>query len=216
MFVNPDLAYDAGNRIQDNGPKYSATKPDAQQRQRMLQAVQLQMAFAGAPMIYYGDETGMWGPDDPSNRQPMVWRDLEPYDDPQVKFDPQIFQTYQRAIATRAKLPALQTGFFHTILADDQTGTYAFARDLGEQHVYFALNRSAHDQRVSIPVDSKAKQLVNWLDERQADLVPANSQNPAARTAIELKPDSKPIAVQRQKCTLTLPAWGSAILSERP
>jgi hypothetical protein len=29
MFVNPDLAYDAANRIQDNGPNYKKDKPDA-------------------------------------------------------------------------------------------------------------------------------------------------------------------------------------------
>jgi glycosidase len=27
-------------------------------------------------MIYYGDEAGMWGADDPSERKPMVWQDL--------------------------------------------------------------------------------------------------------------------------------------------
>ena len=38
------------------------------------------MTYVGAPMIYYGDEVGMWGPDDPSNRKPMLWPDLGPYE----------------------------------------------------------------------------------------------------------------------------------------
>src|SRR5262249_49101916 len=62
MFVNPDLAYDAANRIQDNGPNYKPDKPTPQQWQRIRQAVACQMCFVGAPMIYYGDEAGMWAP----------------------------------------------------------------------------------------------------------------------------------------------------------
>ncbi len=117
MFVNPDQGYDSANRIEDNNPNYNPAKPSPLQYKRMQQAVDFQMAFLGAPMIYYGDETGMWGPDDPSNRQPMVWRDLEPYDNPQVKFDPQIFATYRRAIAARRSVA--------------RTGAWIFSHDSG-------------------------------------------------------------------------------------
>ena len=74
MFVNPDLPFDGGNRLQDNGPNYRKDKPNDGQWTRMKQAVTWQMTFVGAPMIYYGSEAGMWSPDDPSNRQPMIWR----------------------------------------------------------------------------------------------------------------------------------------------
>jgi glycosidase len=36
------------------------------------------------PMIYYGDEVAMWGGTDPDDRQPMVWKDLAPYEDPEL------------------------------------------------------------------------------------------------------------------------------------
>lgn len=32
-----------------------------------------QMTYIGAPMIYYGDELGMWGATDPYCRKPMLW-----------------------------------------------------------------------------------------------------------------------------------------------
>ena len=35
------------------------------------------MTYVGAPMIYYGDEAGMWGGHDPDDRMPMVWADLQ-------------------------------------------------------------------------------------------------------------------------------------------
>ena len=34
------------------------------------------MTYRGAPMIYYGDEVGMWGADDPHDRKPMIWDNL--------------------------------------------------------------------------------------------------------------------------------------------
>ena len=34
------------------------------------------MTYIGAPMIYYGDEVGMWGANDPCNRKPMFWKEL--------------------------------------------------------------------------------------------------------------------------------------------
>jgi glycosidase len=163
MFVNPDLPFDGANRIQDNGPNYSPAKPDAEQRQKMLQAVAWQMTFVGAPMIYYGDEAGMWSPDDPSNRQPMIWKDLEPYDDPQVAFDQGKFDWYQKLIAIRRKLPALQLGFFHPVLIDDGRGEYAFARDLGDQHVYIVLNHADHEQTVEFKAAEHDAKFVDWL-----------------------------------------------------
>jgi glycosidase len=171
MFVNPDLPYDGGNRIQDNGPAYKPDKPSAQQWARMKQAAAFQMTFAGAPMIYYGNEAGMWSPDDPSNRQPMVWKDLEPYDDKHVRFDADVFSTYQRAIAARNTLPALRTGFYRAIKTDDAAGVIAFARESGDQQVYVVLNRSASARDVQVPVSSSGKMFVNWIDPAQADLV---------------------------------------------
>jgi cyclomaltodextrinase / maltogenic alpha-amylase / neopullulanase len=164
MFVNPDRAYDASNRIQDNGPDYNASKPTPQQYQRMRQAVACQMTFAGAPMIYYGDENGMWSPDDPSNRQPMVWKDLEPYDDPQVKFDDKLFAFYQRAIGARKRYPALQTGFFRPVKIDDAAGVYAFARDLNDQTVYVVLNRSNRQQTVPLPISNKTGRFIDVMN----------------------------------------------------
>ena len=61
-------------------------------------------------MVYYGDEAGMWGGDDPCDRLPMVWDDLK-YDaqasDPlgasreadAVSVDAELLDFYRRAIA---------------------------------------------------------------------------------------------------------------------
>jgi glycosidase len=211
MFVNPDLPYDGGNRIQDNGPGYKPDKPNALQWARMKQAVAFQMSFAGAPMIYYGNEAGMWSPDDPSNRQPMVWKDLEPYENPQVKFSQDVFDAHQRAIAARHTLPALRTGFYRAIELDDAAGVIAFAREVNDEHVYVALNRSGEARTVELPVSSKEARLVNWLDPAEAELV--------ATDEITARPVLKSIrssghVVRDGLVRIALPPYGMAVLSK--
>ena len=43
-----------------------------------------QMTYIGVPMIYYGDEAGMWGANDPDCRKPMLWADLK-YEDEKIQ-----------------------------------------------------------------------------------------------------------------------------------
>ena len=208
MFVNPDLAYDASNRIQDNGPKYKADKPSPEMYQRMRQAVACQMGFVGAPMIYYGDEAGMWSPDDPSNRQPMVWEGMK-FDDPRVKFDPEQFAFYQRAIAARKRLKSLQLGFFHAIAIEieDAEGVYAFERDLGDEHAYVVINRSGQEQAIKLPVaDKDGVKLVNWLNANQAQLVQSANDRPTLAV-------SQDVAVRDGAISITLKPYESGIVS---
>jgi glycosidase len=209
MFVNPDLPYDGANRIQDNGPNYKKDKPTPLMIQRMRQAIVAQMGFVGAPMIYYGDEAGMWSPDDPSNRQPMTWPGMK-FDDPQVGFDEQQFAFYQRAIAIRRKLPELREGFFHGVLCDDAAGVYAFARDLGGRHAYVVLNRSSENRTVSVPVEPDQAKLFDWMDDAQA----AVRESVADRPMVELKPDAAGIPVAGGKFTITLKPFASAVVAK--
>jgi len=169
MFVNPDLPYDSANRIQDNGPTYKPDRPNPQQWARIRQAVTFQMCFLGAPMIYYGDEAGMWSPDDPSNRMPMWWKDHEPFDNPEFRFNDEHFAHYQRVIAIRNALPALRLGFYRPIVIDDRQGVLGFARELEDQRVCVVLNRSDKPVRVEVPVQA-AQHLIDWMDPAQAEL----------------------------------------------
>ncbi len=212
MFVNPDLNYDAANRIQDNGPKYSGTKPDAVQRQRMLQEVAWQLSFVGAPMIYYGDETGMWSPDDPSNRQPMLWKDLGQYEDPQLQFDQGKFDWYRRLVAVRKKLPQLRTGFYRPVQLDDVRNTLVYARDLGRHHAWIVLNHADHEQTINFSVGTADTKLINWLADGSSsklDFTDAIDSRPGLTN-----PAEPTLTAASGNVQLTLPAYGTAILSE--
>jgi glycosidase len=155
-------------------------------------------------MIYYGDEAGMWGPDDPSNRQPMIWRDLQPYDDPQVAFKPDLFEHYQRLIALRAQKPALQTGSFRPVLVEDTRGVYAYVRELNGEAVYVVLNRAGAEQSVEISVDRDGS-YINWADPATASLQSGDRPKLVAKDR-RLNSSGKTLK-------LTVPAYGASILS---
>jgi hypothetical protein len=181
-----------------------------------MQAVVCQMTFVGAPMIYYGDEAGMWSPDDPSNRQPMIWRDLMPYDDPAITFDDEMFGWYQRLIALRHGLPTLRRGFFRTLIADDDAGVLAYARDLDNDHVYIILNRSDKPRDVTLPIADRDRDatLVNWLDASQAVVRLDGAGAVDARPTLVQTPGAGIQAAPDATITLRLAPYGSAVLSD--
>jgi len=211
MFMNPDLVYDAANRIQDNGPNYSPAKPGTIERAKQKLAVTLQMTFVGAPMTYYGNENGMWGVDDPSDRQPMTWKDLLPFEDPEIEFNEDLFKHYQRLGALRLQTPALCLGFFHTILTDDANGVIAFAREFQGKTVYVVLNRSGSEQTVELPV--KGETFINWSDEKMTELKQIIGGAPDARPTISVANNAAPLTSVNGKVKLTVKPYGDAVLS---
>ena len=186
MFMNPDIPYDRENRIQDNGPKYNPAKPTSDCYRRFRLMVTFQMMFLGAPMVYYGDEVGMYGADDPSNRKPMLWPDLMPYDDPSEIIETEVFEHYRRMIAIRNTCPALQLGSFQSLVTDDAKGVFAFARTLGDQSVVVVINNSDHARRLDVPVPWPDETGVVRLDDlRACKLVEPAVGNETARPTVQ-------------------------------
>ena len=66
-------------------------------------------------MIYYGDEVDPWGSDDPNNRKPMLWKDLEPYEESGMAVMDDHLAFYQAAVPSKP-LHRLRTGSIETIL----------------------------------------------------------------------------------------------------
>ncbi len=151
MVINPDRQYDDANRVQDSGPNYNNDKPPAEAYRRARLIVLLQMTYIGAPMIFYGDEAGMWGADDPTCRKPMLWQDLEPYEKPEENsVITEHLAHYQKAIALRNAHPALRTGLFETLLVDDERDVWAFLRSDANEQLVVALNASDKPREISV------------------------------------------------------------------
>lgn len=62
-------------------PSYAIRKPNTRERDIQKLIALFQMTYTGAPMLYYGTESGVWGGQDPDDRSPMNWQD--------IRFDPQ-------------------------------------------------------------------------------------------------------------------------------
>lgn len=151
MVLNPDRPYDRSNQIQREDA-YNSGRPMDECYQKARLVALVQMTYVGSPMIYYGDEVGMWGADDPTNRQPMVWKDLEPYaksDEVYVMDDH--LDAFRKMIALRKSHRALRLGSFRTVLADDGQDLWVFERVHGSETVLVALTPSAEGAAFDLP-----------------------------------------------------------------
>jgi glycosidase len=157
MAHNPDRRYDDQNRVQDNGPNYDNSRPTPAAYARAKLAALVQMTYLGAPMIYYGDEVGMWGADDPTCRKPMLWKDLEPYEQPDENYAMEDHLTYyRRIVALRNAHPALRTGTLQTLLTDDAADVWAFLRRDENEALLVAVNASDREAEVTVPMPASA------------------------------------------------------------
>jgi glycosidase len=119
-------------------------------RERFKQIVAFQFAYIGAPMIYYGDETGLTGGDAESARQTMPWDDL----------DTDLIAYYQKLTTLRHKSSALRLGSVETVVVDDRKRLYAFVRRYNDERVIAAFNAGDSAATMTIPVDSSGM----WRD----------------------------------------------------
>lgn len=135
-------------------PRYSARRPsDADYALQKLLVI-FQMTYPGAPMIYYGDEVGMWGGNDPDCRKPMLWPDVEfaaevfgpdaktTHAPDKVEIRRDLLAHYQKMIALRRAHPALLRGDYRTLLADDTRDLFVFERTLGDERVLVIFNNA--------------------------------------------------------------------------
>lgn len=79
-------------------PTYEKTSDAAKARQYLVAF--LQFTYPGAPTIYYGDEIGMVGSDDPDDRRAFEWG----------KGNQELVEWYATLAAIREAYPALRTG----------------------------------------------------------------------------------------------------------
>lgn len=174
MVVNSDIAnYSDPEKIDYNSngisgapPRYKIRRPNDRERDIQRLVVLFQMTYPGAPMIYYGDEAGMWGGNDPDDRMPMLWPELKfapqridprgtPRTPDEVAFDQSLFQFYRAAIRLRRDHEPLRRGAFRVAGTFDEATTLAFERQSEAGRLLVVLNRSEKPQTVSIAWPSK-------------------------------------------------------------
>ncbi len=139
QLFNPGRAFDAANRPQDNGPNYRATRPPDKCFRLARLAVAFQATYLGAPMIWQGDELGMWGADDPANRKPLTWPGYMPFESDAEQFLQDHLAHYQHWFDLRERHAALRYGSV-THLQTGSPRVAAFLRRLNDETLLVVLN----------------------------------------------------------------------------
>jgi glycosidase len=194
LYLHPDrFDYDTSPRVSPrHDPRYSVRRPNDLERRLQRMIVVLQMTYLGAPMIYYGDEAGMWGGDDPCDRWPMFWDDLsyepraaDPLNRPrevdEVAVDGELLEFYRNAIALRRTNAVLRRGSLSAAASDDDAKFFAFRRELDGKQVLVALNRGekpftwtlpevAKKLSIALTTDKTAKLVTSKDDGQRAEL----------------------------------------------
>lgn len=107
-------------------------------------ALIFQMTYVGTPTIYYGDEYGMQGGNDPDNRRSFDWT--------QGTTTNAAVALTQKLIAIRNQYAALRTGSFMSLLTDDTNKLYSYGRFDQNHRVAVALNNDSTTHTVTVPV----------------------------------------------------------------
>jgi cyclomaltodextrinase len=107
---------------------------------RAVCAIAAMFTVPGVPLIYYGDEVGLDGDNDPGCRRAMPWDDSV--------WDQRLLATVTQLCAVRAASPALRRGDFQPLTA--RNGLVAFERTHGDDRVAVVLNPRGPQRQVDL------------------------------------------------------------------
>ena len=108
-------------------------------RERLRLGAALLYCFPGSPMLYYGDEAGLSGGEDPQNRGTYPWG----------REDEALLAWYRRLGRLRAECKALQCGDIRYLAAEG--GTLAFARVCEDSAALCAFHAGDAPATLSLP-----------------------------------------------------------------
>ena len=126
----------------------TTSNDDARDRWRL--ATIFQHFSIGAPVTYYGDEVGMFGPTDVDSESPMWWNDLPDAATKSVDYRGDFYALIQRLHGLRARYPALRQGSFRPVLLDEERKVLAFARSLPGDEVILVMNYGGTKHEVQL------------------------------------------------------------------
>ena len=124
---------------------------------RMKLAIAYQFLYMGVPYIYYGDEVGLDGGDDPENRKCMIWQE--------EKQNRELFNFYKNMINIRKNNKVFIHGDFEEVYC--KNNVIAFKRVLDGEEILCIFNNGDESVLVNINSESKA---VNLLTESVENL----------------------------------------------
>jgi glycosidase len=117
-------------------------------KERLMAAAALLFAFPGAPTVYYGDEAGMEGFEDPFNRRTYPWGEE----------DQDLLNWYRALGALRKAHSALRRGDIKYLIG--RKHLLAFTRSDGAETLVCTFNAGDRPARMTIPLDRPLRPLL--------------------------------------------------------
>ena len=149
------------DRVPDSKEERAVFRLSPARRQLGLKRLRLAalvlFTFPGAPTVYYGDEAGMEGWEDPFNRAGYPWG----------QEDSELKSFFSKLAHLRREQPALQTGQLHWRWTAGSL--LVFARELDGQLLTTVVNAADTPQTLTLP----------WFGDTARDLLSSEALSPA-------------------------------------
>jgi glycosidase len=122
------------------------------QKVKLLTAFQL--SFTGSPSIYYGDEVGLTGEQDPGCRKCMVWEKDEQ--------DHDMLEFFKKLLKLRRSYPILANeGSFNILAAKNDNNFLCYCKENEQQLLIAVMNNNPTQQTVPLPIDLKDQTMLD-------------------------------------------------------
>lgn len=109
-------------------------------KKKLKFALSLQMVLPGMPMIYYGDELGMEGKQDPDCRRGMLWDEN--------KQDKEMLEHYKKWINIRKNVKALRKGTTKFVNINDELKTFEVIREYKKEIVRVLVDVKKYEVKI--------------------------------------------------------------------
>lgn len=121
---------------------------------RLIQAITFLFTYIGAPTIYYGDEVGLLGENDPDCRRCMPWDEAEQ--------NRNLLQIYKKLIYARKSHKALIYGDFIPLYTFN--GIFTYLRQFENDEVIVILNTGEDNDNIQVPLKKANSVRKTWYD----------------------------------------------------
>ncbi len=204
IIANSKISLDYTNPGTPNyNNSYNIDKPTLDERRLQRLIVFTQMTVPGSPMIYYGDEAGMWGAADPDDRKPMPWPDLSMQPektDPRgfirnpddANFDTALAGFYSSIVNIRRTTPSLSYGGWKTLYTDNAHHILVFMRSINSDYSVVFINRDTVQHNISVSLKDIIPQdiVLSFKASTESDIIHIPIQQNNSKVSTLLPPVS--------------------------